>query len=65
MSEKEIPTRPENADPMMAIVARLEGKIDRLVSMVGELFEQVQSFNLRLGEHDERISYVEHRNGDV
>lgn len=57
--EHETPTKPENDDPMLAVVARIEGKVDHLTSMVQTLFDELQIYRHKTDDHEERLSFME------
>ena len=57
--EHETPTKPENADPMVAIVGRIEGKVDRLTNLMQTLFDELQVYRQKLEDMDERVSFME------
>ncbi len=56
----ETPTKPENADPVMAAIGRLEGKVDQLTSMMSTFFEELSAQKIKLTDVDERMSFLEH-----
>jgi hypothetical protein len=60
MKSDETPTKPENADPVMAAIGRLEGKVDRLTGMLSTFFEELSAQKLKTLELDERVSFMEH-----
>jgi len=60
MKDDETPTKPENADPVMAAIGRLEGKVDRMTSMLSTFFEELSAQKLKALELDERVSFLEH-----
>lgn len=60
MKDDDVPTGPESPDPTMAMVARIEGKIDTLKDMLSTFFEELSAQKLKQHELDERVSFLEH-----
>ncbi len=60
MKNDDVPTKPENADPVMAAIGRLEGKVDQLTSMMSTFFEELSAQKIKLTDVDERMSFLEH-----
>ena len=59
VQEHDPPTKPENPDPMIAVVARIEGKVDTLTNMLQTLFDELQIYRQKTDDHEERLSFME------
>lgn len=58
--EQEVPTNPTNEnDPVMAAVARIEGKLDTLTGIARMIVDELQVQKKQIRDHEERISYLD------
>jgi hypothetical protein len=63
--ENEVPTKPESADPLLPVISRIEGKLDKLTSMVQEFFNELEVTKKRVSDLDERVSIASMGNGSA
>lgn len=56
--ERDTPTGPEHPDPMMAITARIEGKVDRVLQMLDTFFEHQQEQDARMRALEDGMRFI-------